>query len=111
MENRNNARTAQRVLIAFVILIIAWGAELVFFYNKIDDVKETCAAMAQKEAETAERLKEMERIAAYNKNYIDQLLKNREFLEMEARSRLGVAVPGEVVIREENSERREPTGR
>ena len=54
--------------------------------------------------ENEAKLKALEDEAEYLKKYINQMLKNPEFSDMEMRRRLGYTQEGELIIREENPE-------
>lgn len=100
----NASEKSRFPLIVFLLCVAVLAAETIFFYGKISDAREERAAMEQIAKENEEKLKALEDEAEYLKKYINQMLKNPEFSDMEMRRRLGYSQEGEVIIREENSE-------
>lgn len=91
-------------LIIFCVCVILLAAETILFYGKISDAREEREAMEKIAKEREEKLRTLEDEAEYLKKYINRMLKDPEFAEMEVRRRLGYTRDGELIIREENSE-------
>ena len=91
-------------LIVFCSLLVMLAIEAIFCYGKIAEAREEREAMEKIALDRAEKLKALEDEAEHLKRYINQMLKNPEFADMEMRRRLGYAQEGELSIREEDSE-------
>lgn len=93
-------------LIVFCVFVVVWLVEMFFFHEKLNEVQIARDAMTLKEEETRKKLEAMERLAEHNREYVNRMLKDPEFRQSEVRARLGVAIPGEVIVREEDAERK-----
>lgn len=90
-------------VVVFGVLAVLWAAEVVFFYESLERAKDERDYMTALEAEKAEKLAELKSEAAHLQKYTHKLINDPEFVEQEARERLGGAVEGEVVIRAEGN--------
>lgn len=90
-------------LIIFCICIALLAAETILFYGNISEAREERDAMEKIAREQEKKLRALEDEAEYLKKYINQMLKDPEFVDMEMRRRLGYSQDGELIIREENS--------
>ena len=90
-------------VIIFAALAIFWGVEVLFFYDNLDSAMEERDRLVAQEQEKAEEKARLERRVQELRAYTDKMLKDRGFIEKEAREIIGGAVEGEVVIRPEES--------
>ncbi len=88
-------------VIIFAVLAVLWGVEVLFFYDSLDAAKEERDRLIVLEREKAEEKARLERRAQELREYTGKMLKDREFIEKEAREITGGVVPGEIVIRPE----------
>lgn len=86
--------------VIFCVCVVLLVLEILLFYGKISDAREECEAMKKIAAEQTVKLKALEDEAEYLKSYINRMLKDPEFADMEMRRRLGYTQEGEVIIRE-----------
>ena len=78
------------------------GAAMVFvFAEKRAGGEEGRDRLVEQEKEKSVELEKLRREAARLREYTDRLLKDPEFVEREARERIGVGGAGEIVIRAE----------
>lgn len=90
-------------VIVFSILAVVWAIMVVVFYESLSAAEEERDRLAALEAEKSEELAKLKREVEHLRTYTDKMLKDSEFVQQEARERLGVAVEGEVVIRAEGN--------
>lgn len=90
-------------LIIFCICVILLALETVLFYGKISEAREEREAMKKIAQEQEVKLEALENEAEYLKMYINRMLKDPDFADMEMRRRLGYTQEGEVIIRESDS--------
>lgn len=90
-------------IIIFSILAVTWAVTVVIFYESLSAAEEERDRLAAIEAEKTEELERLRREAEHLRTYTDKMLKDSEFVQQEARERLGLAVEGEVVIRAEGN--------
>ncbi len=83
--------------LAFVFLCVV----STLFYSSYTRGNEQIAALREQAEELHRKSAAAEEKIAYLNLYIDHLLKDNEFREMEARRHAGMAIEGEVIIREE----------
>lgn len=96
MALRKNSSASAIVL---VILLIAWIAQIWIFTESLNKAEEERDAISAREAELAKNLEKLRADAADLRTYIDKMLTDPEFVEMQAKG-LGTARPGEIIIRE-----------
>lgn len=84
------------LLVLGIIFLLVWAIDQYF------EVEKTRISLERIEKKHLEELKKLEAERDYNKEYIHRMLNDPEFYRMEARSKLGVAAPKEIVIRDEN---------
>lgn len=85
----------------FAVLLVLWGAEVVFFSESLSAAEEARDRLAEQEKEKAEQHAALEREAKHLREYTNRMIGDSEFIGREARARLGVAGDGEIVIRPE----------
>lgn len=91
-------------LVIFCSCVVVLALEAFLFYGKISDAREERDAMEKIAEQQSEKLKALEQEAEHLRIYIDRMLKDPEFAEMEVRRRLGYTQDGEVIIREADPE-------
>lgn len=96
LERTENPQTEKLILwSSFLLLCTVAG----FVYSTYQDEEERLATMRLAERRKEESFNALERQREQTARYIDRFTRDPEFVRDQARERLGVAEPGEVVIR------------
>lgn len=89
-----------------VVLLIGLAIETAIFWEKLSVAQNERESMREIAKQREEKLKELETQLEFYKRYADRIIGDREFIESEIRSTLGRAEKDEIVIREEETPRR-----
>ncbi|MCR5184057.1 MAG: hypothetical protein K6B46_05080 [Opitutales bacterium] len=83
-----------------IFSLFVFSSVFYYFYSSYSRAEERIKKLENQYGELLQKYKKAEEDIEYYDLYIDHLLKDKEFSEMEARRHAGMAVEGEVVVGE-----------
>jgi cell division protein FtsB len=99
MESEPKSRNPQTEKLFLWASFILFCTVLAFTWSTYGDETERLAGIRANEQQKEQAYASLERARAQTERYVERLGRDPEFVRDQARERLGVAEPGEVVIR------------
>ena len=99
MEREPSSRNPQTEKLFLWAAFILFCTVLAFTWSTYGDETERLAGLRANEKKKEETYASLERTRAQTDRYVDRFGRDPEFVRDQARERMGVAEPGEIVIR------------